>query len=337
MRILLTGAGGPAGIGVARSLELAGHKLTGVDSNRYALPFARTHSKHLVPRCDHLSYLDAIRRIVEEESIDFIHAQPDPEVRVISQYRGVLGARVFLPDHETVLLCQDKLAMNRRLLGTGVPIPKTIPLGSPMDIDGAVALFGEQFWTRARTGAAGRGSWLSSTEHIEQTVAWVDSQHGWGSFIASEYLPGRLVTWQSVWRDGQIVCAQSRERLEWAMANRAPSGVTGVTGVARTISRSDVAEVGERCVRALEERPNGIFGVDMKEDAKGVPRVTEVNIGRFFTTIEFFTQLGLNMPDLYVRAAFWEKTEWQPCEDDWYWLRSMDAEPRLVPGSDFPK
>lgn len=329
---MVTGAGGPAGIGVTRSLKVAGHEIIGTDYDKWALNFAETKIKHLVPHASDPHYITILNELIEAYKVDFLHAQPDPEVAVVSEARYVLKAITMLPRIETVAVCQDKMMTNRRLLGTGVPVPKTVNiLGN--DLSDAANLLGPEFWVRDRRGAAGRGAWhVLPSRHCE-AAAWIASNNGWHTFIASEYLPGACVTWQSVWCDGALVCAQSRERLEWAMANRSPAGVTGVTGVARTISRSDVAEIGEACVRALDHKPNGIYGVDMKEDHRGTPRVTEVNIGRFFTTIEFFTQMGLNMPDLYVRAGMglrWKEPEKLP--DDWYWIRSMDSLPRLVMG-----
>ena len=138
------------------------------------------------------------------------------------------------------------------------------------------------------------------------------------------------MTWQSIWKDGTLICYQGRERLEWSMSNRSPSGVTGVTGVARIYSSDALDRVATSAIRAIDPIPNGIYGVDLKEDANGTPNPTEINIGRFFTTIEFFTRLGLNMPDIYLRAAMGESVDWKPCEDGWMWLRSMDSPPRLV-------
>jgi len=335
-RVLLTGAGGPAAIGVARSLgKTRNHLLVGVDCDPHALLFAPVDARYVVPRCSDPLYLRRIQEICETERIDFLHAQPDSEVRFFSEHRKDIGARVLLPAHETVVLCQDKYATNRQLLGTGVPIPKTILLTSPEDVWGAEGLFGEEFWVRDRVGAAGRGAWHVKASQATAAVEWVNVHDGWGGYIASEYLPGRILTWQSVWKNGELLSAQGRERLGWAMADRSPSGVTGVTGIARTTNRQDVADIGRRCVLALERAPNGIFGVDMKEGTNGVPRVTEVNIGRFFTTIQFFTELGLNMPDLYVRAGMGDvEPDMRHLPENWYWIRSMDCEPKLVRGKD---
>ena len=52
-------------------------------------------------------------------------------------------------------------------------------------------------------------------------------------------------------------------------------------------------------LKAVSAKPHGIFGVDMTYDKNGVPNPTEINISRFFTTVLFFTEAGLNMPEIF--------------------------------------
>jgi len=115
-----------------------------------------------------------------------------------------------------------------------------------------------------------------------------------------------------------------------------------MTGVGKTISRKDLDTISEKAILAIDKNPNGIFGVDLKENANGVPCPTEINIGRFFTTIQFFTELGFNMPDIYIKLALGKKIpkiekKYNPLPTDYYWLRSADAEPRLMHKNDFMK
>ncbi len=49
----------------------------------------------------------------------------------------------------------------------------------------------------------------------------------------------------------------------------------------------------------------------MTYDRNDAVRATEINIGRFFTTIHFFTQAGLNMPEIFMKLAFGEPVP--PC------------------------
>jgi len=93
-------------------------------------------------------------------------------------------------------------------------------------------------------------------------------------------------------------------------------------------------------VRALPGTPRGIFFVDMTEDEAGQPRVTEINAGRFGTTIHFYTEAGCNFPYWAVRLAFDETIPGAPLIDPIapgvYWLRTLDCGPVLARDLDGP-
>jgi FlaA1/EpsC-like NDP-sugar epimerase len=59
-RILCTGAGGPAGINFAKSLEFGPEKMiiVGTEANKHYLHLAPTKKKYLVPRAKDPSYVD---------------------------------------------------------------------------------------------------------------------------------------------------------------------------------------------------------------------------------------------------------------------------------------
>jgi carbamoyl-phosphate synthase large subunit len=164
---------------------------------------------------------------------------------------------------------------------------------------------------------------------------WIESHSGWGRFTAARYLSPRSVTWQSIWHDGRLIVAQGRERLQWEFSDRAPSGVTGITGAGVTVRDDAVDEIARAAIMAVDERPHGIFAVDMTRDGQGVPNPTEINIGRFFTTTFFFTAAGLNMPYIFTKLAFGEtptlpERRVNPLEPGLLWVRGMDREPRLA-------
>jgi carbamoyl-phosphate synthase large subunit len=337
-RVLITGCGGPAAVGFTRSLlRTDKYDLLGTDCNLFALPFGETATRHLVPPASEPRFVSAINELIEAERIDFVHAQPDAEVIVLSKNRDRLKAPILLPAHSTVEICQDKYESLHRWRRAGIKVPDTLLLTKVEDLRLAFEQLSLPFWIRSRRGYGGRGSFI--VRNIEAAEAWIDEQSGWGGFTASELLPGRLVTWQSLWLRGELICAQGRERLSWMMGNATASGVSGITRVARTISRRDVDEVARKAILSIDNKPHGIFGVDLKEDRSGVPCPTEINIGRFFTTIQFFTELGLNMPDMYVSAGLGQDVEalrerYNPLPPDWYWLRSVDSLPMLAHAKD---
>ena len=68
---------------------------------------------------------------------------------------------------------------------------------------------------------------------------------------------------------------------------------------------------------------------------RGVANPTEINIGRFFTTHEFFTRAGLNMPSLLVMLAWGEDLPdglpaMNPLPPGLAWVRGVDFLPHLT-------
>lgn len=330
----MTGAAGAPALNYIRSLRMAPERfhLIGADCNRYQLVTTETDERHLIPRASDPDYITVLRNLIEETSAELLFAQPDVEVAAISERREELPVRMFLPDAETVRVCHDKYESYKRWEAAGLPTPETRLIATQTDLREAIADFGN-LWLRACSGAAGNGS--LRTGDFQQACIWIGKHEGWGKFTAARYLSPTSVTWQSIWRDGELVVAQGRQRLQWEFADRAPSGITGITGAGVTISDPLVDEISQRAVFAIDPRPHGIFAVDMTLDAEGVPNPTEINIGRFFTTSLFFTTAGLNMPYIYTRLALGEtapvpEPRVNPLPPGLLWVRGMDREPVLT-------
>ncbi len=108
------------------------------------------------------------------------------------------------------------------------------------------------------------------------------------------------------------------------------------------MSDTEVDRVAINSVFAVDKTPHGLYGVDMTYDKSGIPNPTEINISRFFTTIRFFTESGLNMPEIYVRLGLGLEVKdiprkLNPLPNDLSWLRGMDREPLLISGEDLKK
>jgi len=333
-RVLVTGAAGAPALNFVRSLRMAPERfhLIGADCNRYQLLTAETDERHLVPRASDPDYIPVLRDLAEETEAELLFAQPDVEVAVISARRDELPTRTFLPDPETIRICHDKYESYKRWRAAGLPTPETRLIATQGDLRDAISDFGN-LWLRACAGAAGNGS--LRTADFQQACIWIGQHDGWGSFTAARYLSPTSVTWQSIWYEGDLVVAQGRRRLQWEFSDRAPSGVTGITGAGVTIRDERVDEIARQAIFAIDDRPHGIFAVDMTLDAGGVPNPTEINIGRFFTTSLFFTTAGLNMPYIYTRLALGEtapvpEPRINPLPPGLLWVRGMDREPVLT-------
>jgi carbamoyl-phosphate synthase large subunit len=293
---------------------------------------AETDVKLLVPPVSDPDYLGILNQIIDEYKLEFVHIQNDYELEFISAHREEVHAKVYLPAKETVDTCMSKLLSYQAWDKAGIKVPRTMFITNPDELKVAFETLGPKVWLRDIKGAAGKGSY--PTADYDEGVNWINFQKGWGHFTAAECLTEHSVTWMSIWDKGELVVAQGRKRLYWELGNRAPSGITGVTGAGVTFSDDSLDKLAIASIKAIDQKPHGIFSVDMTYDRDGVPNPTEINIGRFFTTHLFFSTAGLNMPEILVKLAYGEpytkpaKTL-NPLPDGLVWIRGVDFEPVL--------
>lgn len=346
--ILVTGAGGPLGVNVTRSLRRAPEPsmIVGTDANAWHLPLSLAdRTVKIPPAKDRDGYARALASLVAE-GVDVILPTHPVEVRAVRELHdaGRLGgAMIALPPAAVLERADDKFATQQVLQAAGLPVPRTILLEGPGDVARAFATMGTPVWVRG-SGAPGLGIGGAAlpTSELGVARAWVEHHRGWGKMVACAYLPGRNLTWMSAWRHGRLLASCSRERLEYVLPHVSPSGVTGAPAVTRTIRDPEVNVISERAVRALHldgERPHGVYFVDLKDDPSGRPCVTEINAGRCGTTVHFYTEAGLNFPWLLVCLALDADVSWLPPDpydvvpEDLYWVRTLDCGPVLVRGT----
>ncbi len=345
--ILLCGAGGPAGVNFSRSVKAGDKqiKIIGADCNKMHLEFNEYIDKaYVIPRCNEIGYIDSINRIIEKEHVDFLHPQPDIEVGVLSKNREKIKTKMLLPSKNAIEVCQDKFLSAKYWEEAGLATSKTILIKDEVDIKRAFSEIGKKIWVRARSGAGGRGSTLATNEKTANSWInyWRSRKKDW-TFIAQEYLPGKNIAFQSIWKDGKLIISQARERIEYIYPYLAPSGVTGTPTIAKTINNDEVNKVATEAVLSIDKNATGIFCVDLKENKEGIICPTEINCGRFFTTSFGFTSLGIklginaNMPYIYVMMGLGEDNnlflglkKYNCLPKDWYYLRHIDCGSRWV-------
>lgn len=337
-RIYVGGAGGAPSNGFIRSLRDSSRDdyLIGANCDATELFLANVDEVHVVPSALDERYEDVVVPLLARTRPDLVHFQNDFEVRAISRLRSKLdevGVRYFLPSPDVIENCVDKRKSYEIWKREGVNVPETVYLRAPEDLKTAFESLGEKIWIRATEGGGGRGALPADSFEFART--WIDRFNGWGEFTASSLLSKDTVTWLSIWWRGELVVAQTRKRLSWNFGNRTLSGVTGITGVGQTFSDASIDRLAQDAIMAVDNNPNGIYGVDMTYGFDGVPYVTEINIGRFFTTHYFFTRAGINFPEIYCNIALEKdfpslEKKINPLPDDLLWIRGMDVEPVLT-------
>ena len=342
-RILLIGCGGSAGYNFIESLKISPEDffVVGTDINPEHLELSNCDKKYLVPKNSDSKYIDVINRIIEKEEIDFVHIQPDIEVAFWSKNRDKINSKLFLPSQDSIILCHDKMNFNLRMKDMGIPAPKSIHIKSEKDIFPSfneLKQISETIWIRAIRGAGSRAS--LPIKDVSHAKMWMDywnknKDTSFEDFMVAEFLPGKEYAFQSIWKDGEIITSQARERKEYVFGNLMPSGQSSSPSVAETVHNEQVNKIATMAILASDKKPDGIYCVDMKENSKGIPCVTEINIGRFFTTSDFFSRAGSNMPYYYIKLGLGEEIEevlpkYNAVPANLKWLRIIDMGKKLL-------
>lgn len=338
-RVLVFGAGGPAGVNFTRSCRRAGHWVLGVDPDPRHFFYIEADHAETCPGHLEDGFTDWLVDTCAKHEIDLLHSQPEQIVMWLGDRhaRDALPAKVWLPDRRTIVLCQDKFETSWRWSKAGLRPSPVIRVEVEDQLAEAGEMFGYPFWLRATRGAGARGSTPvpSHRAGISWLTYWKERGVDW-EWIAEEYLPGRDFGWTSIWRNGELIISQGRERIEYIYPFLAPSGRTGTPTIAVTRHDHRVNSVAEESVREIDADATGVFCVDLREDASGTPVPTEINAGRFFTTSDFYAAAGVNFVDIYVRLGMGEEIEGLPrvdaVEENVVWMRHIDCGSRLLGG-----
>ena len=345
-RLLVTSAGSGASSNLVRSLRAGPASLTivGCHDDQFILKNSTADRNYLVPPLSHPTWPRALRRVVDAEKIDLVIPTSDGDVAALSRVRGRLPGRLFLPRAATVERCGDKYELTEWLRARGVPAPRTYRVTDLRHLERIFERLGNpsRAWCRIRAGAGSRGA--APVAGPGQARSWITYWRDMrdvpvSAFTLSEYLPGRDLGCQSVWKDGRLALVKTYERLSYLGSGSQPSEVSAVGALTKTVCEPGVVEISVRALRAVDRKASGVFAVDLKEDSSGVPRVTEINAGRFTSGTNLLDLTGKhNMTAVYLQLARGGTVdlheEYEGTEHH-YMLRDVDAVPRVFHADEF--
>lgn len=348
MKIVITGAGSAQSNGVINCLHMDSERneIIGFGSDPYDLMLCNADKKYVVPHSSAPEYEEAFLKLLRDIRPDMVHFQHDKELSVAMGFRDKiesLGVKMLLPDNETIETCVRKYQSWKKFKTAGIRVPENMYIKDEQDLRSAFEKLGSHegaIWLRS-TKIGGGGLGALAVRDYNEAYEWIEKADGWGEFVAAELLSKETVTWLSIWYEGELIVAQGRRRHGWAHSALSPSGVTGVTKVGETYSDELVDQVGMQACVAVSAKPHGVYGVDMTYDFQGIPNPTEINIGRFFTTVQFFAEAGLNMPVILKDLCLYGKKpnvkQLNPLPDGLLWLRAMDCAPILTTEAELRK
>jgi carbamoyl-phosphate synthase large subunit len=300
--VLVTSAASSPGIDICRSLRADPElEVVGADAS----PWGRTMAGRICHRVVELpvasddpgAYADALDEACRE--VDFLFLSLDVEVETLVE----LGREPACPNpvpFECGAVILDKTRTADALPASLVPA--TARVETPDELDAVLERIPAPVWLRPATGTSGQGS--LRVDGAEEGRTWMEFWRRRGldaPWMVQEFLPGRNLNWTGLYRDGELLAAAAMERQAYFLAKVSVSGVTGQVSRCQTVDVPAFADASRQAVAALVDRPTGLYSVDLRGDADGRPRVTEVNprpAGRPW----LYTEAGVNLPLAAFRA-----------------------------------
>lgn len=126
--VLVTGAGGPAGVAVIRALRRAGHRVVACDADRYAVGFRLADEFARLPRADDPAFAESVTKaVVRSGAVALISTVAEELVPLHAAATSLAeaGAATWLPDPWSVEHCADKWLFHQLMTEHGVPVPAT--------------------------------------------------------------------------------------------------------------------------------------------------------------------------------------------------------------------
>ncbi len=126
--VLVTGAGGPAGVAVIRALRRAGHRVVACDADSYAVGFRLADEFARVPRADDPAFAEGlIKAVARSGAVALIPTVAEELIALHAAAPSLAeaGAATSLPDPWSVEHCVDKWLFHQLMTAHDIPVPAT--------------------------------------------------------------------------------------------------------------------------------------------------------------------------------------------------------------------
>lgn len=344
MKIIVTGACAVSARNVLRSLkmsskfkdaEFVGWDMCSILYGVYSKEFDRIYK---VPSVNNPNYRDVILNILDKEQPDAVMILPEVEVLYWAKH-PFDNVKFLIPSPEFCELAISKRKVFNLLKDTGlVPLSEDLRREDAFDENYKFPLKFPMWVRDASAGtASGKGSFKAN--NITELRAWVMINTGINNFQISEFCPGGNYGVLCLFENGILLKCAIAERLEYIMAKVAVSGITGNTSKGRFLNDECIKQRALDAInyvcKATNSVMNGLVVVDMKADASGISKVTEINI-RYVAYNNLLADAGFNLAEYHLLTALGRSNELTPEIEIQFpknniWLRDVDAMPIYVP------
>jgi carbamoyl-phosphate synthase large subunit len=284
-RVLVTGAGGAAGVAVIRSLVKRGDvDVFAGDMDGWAagLYLVKADRRRMLQPGLAPDFVDGVADLCREDSIDVVISTVDVELPPLAARRTELaGAVLAAPSVATLNVTLDKWLLAERC----APLLR-VPTTRLLDAAGIASNWDFPVIVKPRRGAGSRGV------HLVRDRAELEAHTPDDSQLIQENLPGEEFS-VDVLADaaGNVIVAVPRTRA------RVDSGVS-IAG--RTLHDEALESTAAAVAQAIGL--DGVANVQLRYDVNGVPALLEVN-PRFPGALPLTIAAGADLPSLALDLA----------------------------------
>jgi carbamoyl-phosphate synthase large subunit len=281
--ILVTGAGGAAGVTVIRALMAAGHRVVAVDRDPMAVGMRLAHAAQMIPGPDDPEFADFVCKLSVHQGAKAVISTVSEELSNLANHREFFDeARIatWFPDRGVVQACIDKWLFHLAAKSAGLPVPPT-NLGSAEGVPGP--------WiVKPRFGRGSRDIlWADTRSDLEWALGHVPGP------LVQTRLAGREFTVDAlVGRDGAFAGAVPR----WRLATRG-----GISTKGETFTNDALLRLVENLLRSVAMR--GAANVQGFASRDGNIMFTEIN-PRFSGGLALSLAAGADLVGQYVNGLF---------------------------------
>lgn len=294
MIILVSCAGGPAAVGVIKSVrefdKKNEHKIIAIDCDNLSVGFHLADRSYVVPFSVEDNYWKEVLKIIREEKVDLIVPTGDADIVHFSRNQAILDklhVLNFMSNHKDIIDCQDKLTFYHRSSSEFNNLKHLFPITSDdwQDVEFPILC-------KPRRGSGSRGIELWNDRNDVRSFSSTENLHFSSDYIYQEYLPGTEYTIDVLCDlSGEVLSVVPRERLQIK---------AGISSKGRIFRNELIEDSCARLCKILNMK--GPVCIQMKESLDGTPKFVEIN-PRFGGGTYFATLANVNFMKIIIDIA----------------------------------
>lgn len=285
--MLISGCHGDIALSILKiiRLEYSHLKVLGCDIFEDGVGKVYFDSTFTLPRVSDPSYLEVLKQTLKDKKIDILIPGSEPEMRFLKNHvhgNDFHGVKVIMANHQSMEVGFDKLNTYEFLKNSGLPYIKSVPGNEKPD-------FPFPMIYKPRAGAGSRGISILHTE--ADLVALGETSP---DYIFQEYIGSAEDEYTCcVFSDGNHIRTISVKRTLRH----------GLTLTAFPVENAQISELLVKLAKAINLK--GSINAQLRTDAKGIPRIFEIN-PRFSSTVYYRQMLGFKDVRWSIEAALGE-------------------------------